>query len=139
MTLSPRTKFVLMFILFSLPITASYLMFFFWKPKATNNFGDLIAPVVLLPQEKLNIVDGADAPPAVRENGLRGKWLLLTRDSGACAEACAKKLYAMRQSRLILAKELDRVARVMLVDDTPAPRHNYSRILRAWHSSKRQI
>lgn len=115
--LTPRVKFVLMFILFAMPITASYLMFFFWKPKATNNFGELITPVIAMPQEKFQITDGKDAPQNVLDKGLRGKWLMVTRDSGACDQACSKKLYTMRQARLILSKELDRVARVMLVDD----------------------
>jgi cytochrome oxidase Cu insertion factor (SCO1/SenC/PrrC family) len=115
--LTPRVKFVLMFILFALPITASYLMFFFWKPKTTNNFGELITPVVAMPQEKFLITDGKDAPQNVLDKGLRGKWLMVTRDSGACDQACAKKLYTMRQARLILSKELDRVVRVVLIDD----------------------
>jgi cytochrome oxidase Cu insertion factor (SCO1/SenC/PrrC family) len=121
MNLSPRTKFVLMFILFAMPITASYLMFFFWKPKATNNFGELIAPVVALPQETMQITDGRDASATVLAAGLRGKWLMVTIDEGACDEACGKKLYTMRQSRLILSKELDRVVRVVLLDDGKLP------------------
>jgi cytochrome oxidase Cu insertion factor (SCO1/SenC/PrrC family) len=115
--LSPRTKFVLMFILFAMPITASYLTFFFWKPKATANFGELIAPVIALPEEKFVMTDGKDAPTNAGDKALRGKWLIVTRDSGACDQACSKKLYTMRQARLILGKELDRVARVMLIDD----------------------
>lgn len=119
--LSPRVKFVLMFVLFALPITASYLMFFFWKPKVTNNYGELIVPVVELPQEKLIIADGKDAPQNVLDKGLRGKWLMVTRDSGACDAACSKKLYTMRQARLILSKQLDRVVRVALIDDAIEP------------------
>jgi hypothetical protein len=117
MTLSPRTKFVLMFILFALPITASYLMFFFWKPKVTNNFGELLRPAVELPIEKFVLTDGKDAPEKAGDTGLRGKWLIVTRDAGACDAACAAKLYSMRQTRLILGKEMDRVVRVMLIDD----------------------
>ncbi len=121
MTLSPRTKFVLMFILFSLPITGSYLMFFFWKPTATNNFGELIAPVVAMPAEKFLSIDGRDAPAGANENAMRGKWLIVTRDGGACDATCGKKLYTMRQARLMLSKDLDRVARVLLLDDGVVP------------------
>jgi hypothetical protein len=115
--LSPRTKFVLMFILFATPITASYLMFFFWKPTKTNNFGELLRPAIELPAEKFTMMDGKDLYEGAGEKGLRGKWLIVTRDSGACDAACEKKLYTMRQARLILGKELDRVGRVLLVDD----------------------
>ena len=121
MTISPRVKFVLMFLLFAMPITVSYLMFFFWKPKVTNNFGELIAPVVQLPEEQFAALDAKDAPSGAPATGMRGKWLIVTRDGGACEAACLKKLYTMRQARLLVGKELDRVSRVMLIDDGLAP------------------
>lgn len=121
MTLSPRTKFVLMFIFFATPFVVSYLAFFFWKPTTTGNHGQLITPVVAMPADKLSVVDGKDAPAAAGEKALRGKWLIVTRDGGICAEACEKKLYAMRQTRLILGREMTRVARVVLVDDAARP------------------
>jgi cytochrome oxidase Cu insertion factor (SCO1/SenC/PrrC family) len=117
MTLSPRTKFVLMFVLFAMPIVASYLMFFFWKPTTTNNFGELIRPVITLPEEKFDAQEGRDAPAGSAAKGYRGKWLIVTRDSGACDAVCTAKLYTMRQARLLVSKDLDRVARVMLIDD----------------------
>ncbi len=118
---SPRTKFVLMFLLFAMPITASYLTFFFWAPTRTNNYGELIRPVVVMPSEKFSIVDGKDAPDKAGDYALRGKWLIVTRDSGTCDPACEKKLYAMRQSRLILGKDLDRIVRILLIDDGVTP------------------
>lgn len=121
MTISPRTKFVLMFILFAMPITGSYLMFFFWKPKVTNNFGELISPVVPLSAERFTALDAKDAPAGAAATGLRGKWLIITRDGGSCEAVCLKKLYTMRQARLMVGKELDRVVRVMLIDDDQPP------------------
>jgi len=121
MMLSPRTKFVLMFVLFSMPIAASYLMFFFWQPTATSNFGELIRPVVVLPELGFRAVDATDAPAAAASKGMRGKWLLLARDGGACEFNCADKLYRMRQARLLVGKDLDRVARVLLIDDGSSP------------------
>jgi hypothetical protein len=116
--LSPKTKFVLMFILFATPITASYLMFFFWKPKATSNFGELISPVVQMPSEAWSVFDAADAPKDAALLALRGKWLMVTRDGGACDAACEKKLYTIKQARLLVGpKDLERVVRVMLIDD----------------------
>ena len=49
-----------------------------------------------------------------------GKWIMLQIDSGACADACQKKLYDMRQLRLIQGKEMDRVERVWLISDDQA-------------------
>jgi hypothetical protein len=121
--MSPRTKFVLIFLLFSVPFVASTIVYLFYKPTGTKNYGELISPAVPLPQAKFNLLDGGKVETALLDKSLRGKWLMLTRDSGACEAACQKKLYAMRQARLILGREQDRVVRVILVDDdiTPAP------------------
>ncbi len=127
--MTPRTKFVMIFLLFSVPFVASTITFLIWKPSVTNNYGELIAPVISLPETKLL---AAEVIPPIGgavssinkeliEKSLRGKWLMLTRDSGACEEACRKKLYAMRQARLSLGREQDRVLRVILVDDDIAP------------------
>jgi hypothetical protein len=123
--MSPRTKFVMIFLLFSLPFIGSTITFLVWKPSVTNNYGELLSPVIALPQTKMNRIDNI-AANATEANGLvansfRGKWLMLTRDSGACEAACLKKLYAMRQARLSLGREQDRVLRVVLVDDNFAP------------------
>lgn len=119
--MSPRTKFVMIFLLFSVPFIASTITFLFWKPSVTNNYGELLAPVVALPDAKLVRIDSDIANKEFIEKSLRGKWLMLTRDSGACEAACQKKLYAMRQARLSIGREQDRVVRVVLVDDDVAP------------------
>ena len=119
--MTPRTKLALMFALFALPTLASFTAFYFFPPTKTSNYGELISPVINLPQTTLGIKDGTDAASSAREQGLRGKWLLVTRDSGACTAACEQKLFAMRQSRLIVGREMDRVVRVVLIDDDTKP------------------
>jgi hypothetical protein len=119
--MSPRTKFVMIFLLFSVPFIASTITFLVWKPSVTNNYGELLSPVVPLPEAKLVRIDNDVANKEFIEKSLRGKWLMLTRDSGACETACQKKLYAMRQARLSIGREQDRVVRVVLVDDDVAP------------------
>jgi cytochrome oxidase Cu insertion factor (SCO1/SenC/PrrC family) len=121
--MSPRTKFVLIFLLFSIPFVASTIVFIFWKPTVTSNYGQLITPIVALPETNFFRVDSVTNTRDNLEKAMRGKWLLVTRDSGACENTCRKKLYAMRQARLILGREQDRVVRVVLVDDdvVPAP------------------
>ena len=119
--MSPRTKLAMLIALFALPTLASFVTFFWFPPTKTNNYGELISPVINLPQLPLGIVDGADAPQGAGATGLRGKWLLVTRDSGACEIECVQKLFAMRQSRLIVGREMDRVVRVVLIDDDARP------------------
>ncbi len=110
--MNPRTKLVLMFILFSSPIAASYIMFYFYKPDTSINYGELMK-VAPLPDPPLLTADNKPA----KLSDLRGKWVMLTVDSGACTDACANKLYVMRQVRLVQGKHMDRVERVMLMDD----------------------
>jgi hypothetical protein len=119
--MSPRTKFVMIFLLFSVPFIASTITFLVWKPSVTSNYGELLSPIVALPEAKLVRIDSDSANKELIEKSLRGKWLMLTRDSGACEAACQKKLYAMRQARLSIGREQDRVVRVVLVDDDIAP------------------
>ena len=119
--MSPRAKLVLMMVVFALPTMASFIAFYLLPPTETSNYGELISPVVNLPQLPLTVAEGGDAPKNVIEQGLRGKWLLVTRDGGACEGVCEQKLLAMRQSRLIVGRELDRVVRVVLIDDDEMP------------------
>ena len=119
--MSPRTKLALMMALFALPTLASFTAFYLLPPTKTSNYGELISPVVNLPQLPLTAAEDGDAPKSLIERGLRGKWLLVTRDGGACDAVCEQKLLAMRQSRLIVGRELDRVVRVVLIDDDDVP------------------
>lgn len=112
-----RTKFLLLVGLFLLPTVASFIAFYFFPPGKSSNYGELVSPVIALPETPMTRVDKG---PAV-DNSLRGKWLMVTQDSGRCEDACRKKLYAMRQARLILGREQDRVLRVVLVDDDVNP------------------
>ncbi|MEO8101427.1 MAG: hypothetical protein ABI790_02810 [Betaproteobacteria bacterium] len=116
--MTPRTKFVLLVLVFMLPTLASFIVFYFFPPDRTTNYGMLISPVVTLPEVDLVRLDSGKEPVVP---GLRGKWLMITRDSGLCEAACRNKLQAMKQARLILGREQDRVLRVVLVDDDVSP------------------
>lgn len=98
------------------PVIAAWIAYFVWQPQARMNYGVLIEPRVLADPE-LRRPDGA----AFRLSQLRGKWLLLQFDSGACAEKCRQKLYALRQLRLAQGKERERIERVWLLTDDVAP------------------
>ena len=121
MILSSRIKIVLMFLLFATPFAASYFAYFFWTPSATANYGTLLRPVVALSQEVMHADDAGDVTPALLAAGLRGKWLIVTPQSRGCMTACTQKLHVMRQMRLLLGKERNRVARVVLLTDGEGP------------------
>ncbi len=114
--LSPRAKLVLMLGLFALPMAASYLTFYFWPPARSMNYGELL-PTKTLPDVTLPSLDGT----AFDTKRLRGNWVLLQVDAGACNSACAGKLYVMRQLRLAQGKQMERIERVFLIDDNTVP------------------
>jgi len=99
------------------PVAASYLLFYFWPPEHTVNYGDLIEPRPL-PDPKLALADGAP----FQFTQLKRKWVLVTVDSGRCDAHCDKKLLYLRQLRLTQGKNMERVERVWLISDDVAPR-----------------
>lgn len=99
------------------PVAASYLLYFFWAPAHTVNYGDLVAPRQL-PDTGLVLADGVP----FRLSQLKGKWALVSVDSGSCDQHCEDKLLFMRQLRLTQGKNTDRVERVWLITDAAAPR-----------------
>jgi len=99
------------------PVAASYLLYYLWPPERTVNYGELIEPLPL-PDPKLALADGA----SFRLSQLRGKWLLVSVDSGRCDALCDRKLLYIRQLRLSQGKNTERVERVWLISDDVAPR-----------------
>ena len=98
------------------PVIASYTAYFLLPPSGRTNYGALVEPQRPLPALSLQRLDGT----AVQAASLRGSWLMVQVDGGACDAACGKKLWQMRQVRLTTGKDADRVQRVwLIVDDAP--------------------
>jgi hypothetical protein len=101
-------KLALLALFFLLPVGASWLVW--WldpAPGAAGNYGTLLQPHPV-------------ALPAAVE--LKGKWVLVQFDGGACDAGCERKLYFMRQVRRAQGKEMQRVARLWLLTDAVQPR-----------------
>lgn len=98
------------------PFVLAWLAYLFWQPDRFMNHGDLIEPRQL-PSAPLALRDGR--PFRLAEH--RGKWVLIHPDSGDCTESCRKQLYYMRQVRLALGADRDRVERVWLLTDDRQP------------------
>lgn len=111
-----RRTLILLLVLLCAPVIASYLLYFWEVRPASINYGELLK-VKPMAGTGLNQLDNT----IFRIRQLRGKWVLLTVDSGKCDEQCQKKLYYMRQVRLVQNKEMNRVERVWLIDDGEAP------------------
>ena len=98
------------------PTIAAWLAYFVWQPQSRLNYGELIEARAISDPE-LRRLDGS----AFRLSQLRGRWVLLQIDSGACAEGCGKKLLYMRQVRLAQGKDAGRIERMWLLGDGAPP------------------
>ncbi len=111
-----RTALWLIALLCVAPVAASYYVFYFSAPAARVNYGDLIETRPL-PVERLQLADGAE----FTIERLRGKWVLLMVDDGACAARCRDKLFKLRQLRLAQGKDMSRMERAWLIVDAATP------------------
>jgi len=103
-----RVKLALLAAFFLLPIGASWVIWWFeLAPGTTGNYGTLLAP------------RPAALPPLA---ALKGKWVLVQFDGGACDTACERKHYFMRQVRRAQGREMPRVERLWLLTDNVPPR-----------------
>jgi hypothetical protein len=98
------------------PVLASYYFYYLAPPSGRTNYGTLVEPQRPLPALATTLQDGT----AFDLRTLRGNWVMLIADDAACAEACQKKLWQMRQIRAASGKDAERIERVFLVlDDAP--------------------
>jgi len=102
-----RAKLALLGLFFLVPFAASTLIWWLdLVPGSASNYGTLLQP----------------RPVALPPNGeLKGKWILVQFDSGACGPDCERKLYFMRQVRRAQGREMPRVARLWMVTDSVVP------------------
>ncbi|WP_176752750.1 hypothetical protein [Nitrosospira sp. Nsp1] len=111
-----RRTLILLLLVFCAPIIASYALFFSSVRPDSVNYGELLE-VKSLTGSALNQTDQT----IFRMRQVRGKWALVSVDSGKCDERCHKKLYYMRQVRLVQNAERDRIERLWLIDDNEVP------------------
>ena len=101
-------KLALLAAFFLLPVGASWIAWRFeLVPGTSGNYGTLLPPRPV-------------ALPAIA--ALKGKWVLVQFDGGACGAACERKHYFMRQLRRAQGKEMQRIERLWLVTDAVPPR-----------------
>lgn len=113
---SSRVKLVLLGLVCIAPVVASYLTYYVIRPDGRRNNGDLIDPQQPIPPLLAVALSGEQQ----NLQSLKGQWLLISTDGGACNPACQQNLYFARQLRESMGKDSDRVDRVWLVsDDAP--------------------
>jgi cytochrome oxidase Cu insertion factor (SCO1/SenC/PrrC family) len=113
-----RAKLLLLAAFFALPVFGGYAAFLFdLAPGTKANYGELVAPR-LLPAAALERLDGK--PFSLQD--LRGKWVLVQLDAGACDAWCERKLYFMRQIRTAQGKDAPRIERLWLLEGAQSPK-----------------
>ena len=92
--------------LFLLPLALAFFTYYRtdWRPAGHVNHGSLITPPRPL--------------PALAAATFRGSWTLVYVGDGKCDEDCRRALLVMRQTRLGLANDMNRVGRVWLATGT---------------------
>ena len=113
-----RQRLFLLFVIacFVVPLAAAWLLVGHWRPEGSVQHGELLNPARPLPDLRFDSVDGRLLDGA----GLRGRWVLAYVGSAAeCDARCRTGLYDMRQVRLALGKDMERVKTVLLLDGTP--------------------
>jgi cytochrome oxidase Cu insertion factor (SCO1/SenC/PrrC family) len=110
--LSSRGQLWLLIALFFVPLAFAFIMYygFDWRPAGTTNKGDLITPARPLPSDQL--IDPQDQP--IAEQIFKEKWTLVYIGNGQCDARCREALTLIRQTRLALNDDAQRVRRLFL-------------------------
>lgn len=115
---------LIMVLLLSLsPVIAALLVYYNpeWRPDGNTNYGQLIEPQRPMPSATELPLTTLNGEPFDLKS-LKGQWLLVTADSGGCDDACAKKLFILRNTHAMNGKNVDRIRRVWFVtDNLPVP------------------
>ena len=116
MQLTPRSKLLIVFGVFVVPVVAAYLAYFGWRPAGHSNYGDLLKAAPL--QQTMGKT--LDDKPFNLE-ALRGKWVMVYVGEARCDADCAQQLYFMRQTRITQGKEQSRIERLWVLSDAGSP------------------
>jgi hypothetical protein len=114
-----RRRLALIGLVCALPVIASCLTYFVWRPTGSSAYSTLIRPSVAMPDVVATRPDGT----RVALRTLAGQWLLVVAHGTDCDAACEHALFLQRQLREMTGRDRDRIDKLWLVlDDAPAPR-----------------
>ena len=108
-----RLNMLLVLLACAAPVVASYITYYWVRPEARRNYGELIQPTRPTPSIAVARLDGGD----MKLTDLKGQWLLVSVAGAACDEPCQQRLYLQRQILVGLGKERPRTEWVWLVND----------------------
>lgn len=107
-----RSQLWLLIGIFFLPLALAFVVYygFDWRPAGQTNKGDLITPA--RPLRTTTLLTPQDQP--IQEEVFKEKWTLVFIGNGQCDARCREALTLMRQTRLALNDDTQRVRRLFL-------------------------
>jgi hypothetical protein len=108
---SARPQLLFISTIFFGPLIVAAWMYYgghFTRPTSSNH-GALLEPIS-------NLLEQLPGSELLQQG--QGMWLLLYPDAAECEQSCQDALYTMRQGRLMLGNEQDRLMRVFLHGDS---------------------
>lgn len=106
-----------------IPLVAAALLYYVpaLRPAGATNYGSFVTPQRTMPasaQLPLTMLDGKPFDLG----SLKGRWVLVSADGGACPDSCATKLHYTRNAHASQGKNVERLMRVWFVtDNEPIP------------------
>lgn len=114
-TWRPRLALLLIIACFAVPLAAAWLLVGHWRPAGAAQHGELLDPAQPV---ALRMVLPEGKPADI--TGLRGRWILAYVGAAtACDERCRTGLYDIRQVRLALGRDMERVQTLLLLNGQP--------------------
>lgn len=109
--LKHRIKFLALILVFLSPFVAGWLAFYVFEVRpGTNHYGTLVEPARPLSFLEINTADGQ--PLA---DDFWKKWTFVLIDNYDCQQLCRENLYYLRQMRIALGRDTDRVQNVIIL------------------------
>lgn len=111
-----RAKLLGLVAFFAAPIVLAILFHEFWRPDRSVNYGEIVLPVASVSGVSLQNADGSALPMKRFDS----KWVLVQSAQWPCDASCREKLFLLRQTRLALGKNRDRLERLLVFTAAPA-------------------
>lgn len=133
-----QLKLLGVFAIAGVPVALAMIMYFgnFAVPMGKTNHGNLLIPALSL--NELGVPQNQEGFYDLNQEN----WLILQVGSGACNTQCTDMLHTARQVNVAMGREMDRVARVLVLDQNsaldPAVSENYLHLTQLQASIEQQ-
>lgn len=109
--LKHRLKFIALVLVFLSPFIAGWMALYVFKVRPdSNQYGTLVQPVKPLTLASVTALGGKQL-----DSEFWNKWTFVVIANDGCGEQCQQNIYYLRQMRIALGRDIDRVQNVLMV------------------------